>query len=74
MLLGKDVVDAVAVVAGRSHDETVHEQGFPVDRVDKVRDGLVVMDGAAFENDFARVAFGAGLVKVEDVGPGTSIR
>ena len=40
----KDVVDAVAVVAARSHDESIDQQGLAVDGVDEVGDCRLVVD------------------------------
>ena len=74
ILVRKDVVDTVAVVAARSHDETVHQQRLAVDRIDEVRYGLVVIDRAGLENQLALVTLGAGLVEVELVRSGLSIR
>jgi hypothetical protein len=45
-----------------------------MDRVDEVGHRLVVIDGAGVEDDVALVTLGAGLVEVELVGSGHSIR
>jgi hypothetical protein len=74
ILAGQDVVDAVAVVAGRSHDQAVHQQRLAVDGVDEVGHRLVVIDGTGIEDDLALVTLGAGLVEIELVGSGPSIR
>ena len=68
ILVGEDVVNAVAVVAARSHDEAVHQERLAVDRIDEILDGLVVADGTGLQHDFALVTLGARPVKVELVG------
>ena len=71
--VGKDVVDAVAVVAARRHHQAVDQQGPSVDGVDEVGYGALLVDGVCFEHELALVADGAGLVEVELVGPGSAI-
>jgi hypothetical protein len=48
--------------------QAIDQQGLAVDGVDEVGDCRLVVDGAGFQNDFAFVARGAGLVEVELVG------